>query len=800
MDESAGLKLHRIFGPKLAAFAVASLMLAALLAFEAFERGFAVQEQRLYVLEQVTALRARLEAAINAPIAASRAMAAVYAAHPDLPQHEFAQLAEQAKASSPAILDIALFRDTVVSCVYPREGNEKLIGLDFRKLPEQWPAYRKMIYTRQPDVAGPLKLVEGGEAVVVRIPVYRADPVSGNKRFAGAIGAPILLDGLLREADMRDAEKTLHVAIRHRNGEGSGAGVFYGSAGVFAAWPVVQQIALPGGAWEIAAYPRSGWGTASPTQGVIHLMGGLFSLLAAVLTYRLVGHLRRRDENERRLHGSEAQLRRVGAELAHQNAVLEMIVHNAELPNILEMLVQLVEVHYPEMLCSILLSDQKSRRLRHGAAPSLPDFYNQAVDGIAIGEGIGSCGTAAYRGERIIAEDIGTDPHWENYRALARRADLHSCWSQPIADCDGRVLGTFAIYHRHPATPQPDEIRLIENYAALAALAIERTSIAEALRLHDAALNAAANAIVITDRDARVIWANQAFTRLTGYEFDEAAGQYCGDLVKSGYQERHFYAAMWQTILSGQVWHGELINRHKDGTLYHDEMTITPVRGKDGEITHFVALKQDITARKISEEHLKNLAFYDPLTQLPNRRLLIDRLGQTLASSRRSSRYGALMFLDLDNFKPLNDAHGHDVGDLLLIEAARRIVGCVREEDTVARFGGDEFVVMLKELDADNATSATQANIVAEKIRAALAKPYLLELLQEEDGELVVEHHCTSSIGIVLFANHEYDREDVLKWADAAMYQAKAAGRNAIRFYCEITASPFALGPSTVLS
>jgi len=270
---------------------------------------------------------------------------------------------------------------------------------------------------------------------------------------------------------------------------------------------------------------------------------------------------------------------------------------------------------------------------------------------------------------------------------------------------------------------------------------------------------------------------------LTGYEFDEAAGRHCGELLKSGCHDRQFYAAMWQTILSGRVWDGELVNRRKDGTLYHDEMTITPVRGKSGEIAHFVALKQDITARKISEEHLKNLAFYDPLTQLPNRRLLIDRLGQTFASSRRSGRHGALMFLDLDNFKPLNATHGHDVGDLLLIEASRRIVACVREEDTIARFGGDEFVVMLKELDADSAASATQASSVAEKIRAALTKPYQLELLQEEDGKLAIEHRCTSSIGIVLFAGHEYSREDILKWADIAMYQAKAAGRNTIRFY-----------------
>ncbi len=187
--------------------------------------------------------------------------------------------------------------------------------------------------------------------------------------------------------------------------------------------------------------------------------------------------------------------------------------------------------------------------------------------------------------------------------------------------------------------------------------------------------------------------------------------------------------------------------------------------------------------RKQAEEKINNLAFYDSLTQLPNRRLLIDRLHTIMATSKRSGRYGALMFLDLDNFKPLNDTHGHDVGDLLLVEASRRIALCVREMDTVARFGGDEFVVVLSELEAGQAESTLQARIIAEKIRATLDEPYVLKFQHEEKVETTIEHHCTVSIGIVLFVNHEANAEDILKWADRAMYQAKATGRNQIRFH-----------------
>lgn len=768
--------LPRRFAPILAAFAAALPILAALLTLDDFERQQAVQDQRLHVMERTSALRAQLEAEISKSVAATRAIAVVFATKPGLSQAEFAQLARQARTFSPDILNLALIRGTAIDYAYPLTGNEKIIGLDYRQLPEQWPAYRQMMETHQTVTAGPFKLVQGGVAVVVRIPVYRPDPKTGEEQFIGAISAPILFDSLLQKAGLPVLEQTVGLAIRGRDGLGSRGEAIYGDPTLFDRQALLQQVELPGGSWEIAAMPRGGWGGDASGLWPVRTLGGLLSLLAALMAYTLVRHLQRRSENE-------AQLKQRSTELTRQNAVLEMIAHHAPLPDILDMLAQLVELHHPEMPCAILLLSEDGKHLRHGAAPSLPDFFNQALDGLAVGDAAGACGIAALRGKRVIVEDMHRHPYPEEFRALAERAGLQSCWAQPIMDYDDSVLGIFAIYQHKPAVPQAEEITLIENYAALAAVAIERSRTAETLRLHDAALNVVASAISISDRQARIVWANQAFSKLTGYSLDEAAGRTYGELLKSGHQSDEFYHDLWQTILAGRIWHGELTNRRKDGSLYHDETTITPVRGLDGEITHFVSLKQDVTARKVTEEQLKNLAFYDPLTQLPNRRLLLDRLGLALAASKRSSRYGALMFLDLDNFKPLNDQHGHDVGDLLLREVALRIAHCVREEDTVARFGGDEFVVMLKELDANRLLSATQAYGVAEKIRAALSEPYRLELLQAENGETAIEHRCTTSIGIVLFINNDAPKEDLLKWADVAMYQAKAAGRNTIRFH-----------------
>lgn len=190
---------------------------------------------------------------------------------------------------------------------------------------------------------------------------------------------------------------------------------------------------------------------------------------------------------------------------------------------------------------------------------------------------------------------------------------------------------------------------------------------------------------------------------------------------------------------------------------------------------------RNITERKRMEDQVRQLAFHDALTRLPNRRLLGDRLGQAMAACKRSGCYALLMFLDLDDFKLVNDAHGHAVGDSLLIEAAARLKSCVREMDTVARFGGDEFVVMIGDLDADKTRSRAQAEVLAGKIRAALAMPYALRIRQDGATETTVEHQCTASIGMALFGRHEASQDDVLRRADIAMYQAKGEGCNLIR-------------------
>jgi diguanylate cyclase (GGDEF)-like protein/PAS domain S-box-containing protein len=279
--------------------------------------------------------------------------------------------------------------------------------------------------------------------------------------------------------------------------------------------------------------------------------------------------------------------------------------------------------------------------------------------------------------------------------------------------------------------------------------------------------------IMITTPDVKILRVNQAFHEITGYSKDEVVGMN-PQIFQSGRHDAAFYQAMWSALGATGKWSGEIWDRRKDGSIYPKMMTITAVYDNDRNLTHYVAIFRDISSLKKSEQDIHQLAFYDPLTSLPNRRLLMDRLQQALAVSARNLRYGALLFLDMDHFKIINDTRGHAAGDLLLIEAARRLISCVREGDSVARLGGDEFVVLLEELDSEVNEAANQTEMVAEKILHELGKPYVLKNF---------ESHLTVSIGIGLFINHNESAESLLQHADVAMYQAKSAGRNAIRFF-----------------
>jgi diguanylate cyclase (GGDEF)-like protein/PAS domain S-box-containing protein len=343
-----------------------------------------------------------------------------------------------------------------------------------------------------------------------------------------------------------------------------------------------------------------------------------------------------------------------------RSRILEMLASSTVLEDILLELVTGIESLYPDMLCSIMQTDIAGSYLCNGIAPSLPDFYNAALEKVEIVNGMGSCGTAAFTGERVIVEDISTHPYWATVRELAAQADLKACWSQPIKTGRGAVLGTFAIYHRTIAAPTEEQIAIIQHCARLSSIAIEK---------------------------------------------------------------------------------------------------------------------------KRAENTIRELAYSDPLTNLANRRLLDEKLAAVLSSGQSASGYTALMLLDLDNFKPLNDQYGHAMGDRLLIEIGKRLNRCIRSRDTVARLGGDEFVIVLETLSPDFNTAVKQVRQVAEKIRATIEKPCELKLVQDGGSLQSVVYQCTASIGVTLFAGNDLSQTEVIRKADEAMYQAKQSGRNTVNIY-----------------
>jgi diguanylate cyclase (GGDEF)-like protein/PAS domain S-box-containing protein len=575
---------------------------------------------------------------------------------------------------------------------------------------------------------------------------------------------------------------------------------------------------------------------------------------------------------------------------------LQKINQGIDLPVLLDDIARQVEKLHPRMHCSVLLMDDN--KLRHGAAPSLPDFYNRAIDGLTIGDGVGSCGTAAYRGERCIVEDVQQHPFWVSFRELVKQAGMQSCWSQPIKNNQNRVLGTFAIYHVLPTTPSIEEIVLIESYANLAQLAIEHTRADTALRESEQRLyfvlkgsglgfwdwkidsykvevhtietkslcyhypeihiitpqwldfiylddrekvwqsirevlngKRAAHQIeyrvldnednihwvldhanvVQRDTDGKPIRMSGTHVDITERKFADQqlreseqrltlCQQYGGigtwelDLINHqqilspiackilGVSElseskwEDFLAVIhpddWQIFVDATQAHLE--NREKYDVEYRIIDSNTQQRwirsvgrvdeSRSAEPSYFRGIVQDITELKVAEEQIKQLAFYDPLTQLPNRRLLDERLQHGIDQGQRDGKQLAVLMLDLDRFKAVNDSFGHSAGDELLQQVATRIKAQLRKVDTAARLGGDEFVVLLPDISYHE-----DVERVALAIISALSQAFWLH----ETNEV----NIGTSIGISFYPEHGDIPEILLDRADTALYQAKDQGR-----------------------
>jgi diguanylate cyclase (GGDEF)-like protein/PAS domain S-box-containing protein len=354
--------------------------------------------------------------------------------------------------------------------------------------------------------------------------------------------------------------------------------------------------------------------------------------------------------------------------------------------------------------------------------------------------------------EQFLARMRANGGHITGGESRLRHKDGHEVWVRTTAhfilDAAGNIVGVEGI------TRDNTRQRRAEEELRLAAKVFESSG----------------EAIMITDAEGRIISVNQAFSRVTGYAADEVAGRNAS-LLASGRHNREFFRDMWRGVLDAGYWNGEIWNRRRDGEIFPEWLSLSSVRDEQGKITHIVGIFSDISERKAAEAKIAFLAHHDPLTGLPNRLLLKDRMQQAIVHGERSGNKVALLFVDLDRFKAVNDSFGHPVGDALLRDAAQRLLACVRDSDTISRHGGDEFLVVLTDLQ----NSEVPAQIAA-KIMATLGESFHIE---------THEATISASVGIAVYPDDGTDFDELLKKADTAMYHAKEAGRNAFRFYTE---------------
>lgn len=407
------------------------------------------------------------------------------------------------------------------------------------------------------------------------------------------------------------------------------------------------------------------------------------------------------------------------------------------------------------------------------------------LDGISISsrldtpEGRGPTGTAFREGSAIFIQDFMSSTITSPWHERARRCGWRASAAVGIRRA-GKPYAVLTLYHTLPDAFDDKTADLLQEMAANLGHGLDQLDIeaerrqyeqqvqASSRRYHEI-LETCVDGFWLLDLEGRILSVNSAYVRRSGYSRDQLLTMHVSDL--EALHDPAVIAANIRRLASEGAVQFESLHRASDGSLWPVEVKAVMLAGEEGR---FFAFLRDLSERKRAEEEIINLGFYDPLTGLPNRRLLLERLRHAMAGSSRNQLYCAVLFIDLDHFKVINDTVGHETGDLLLQEVARRLRELVREEDTIARLGGDEFVAVLEELDADINSAMARAGLVADKLLKAFARPYLL------NGE---EFICTASIGIVIFRDHDVTIEDILKHSDLAMYGAKKSGRNVVRFF-----------------
>lgn len=754
----------------------------------------AVSWQALTLYEQKTAevIAANQSSVLQERL--SRSLSATYALASVLRQGEgniggFDTLATEMIKLYGGISSLQLAKNGVVTKVVPLAGNEKAIGHNLLKDPARDKEAFLAINTRQLTLAGPLDLVQGGVAVIGRLPVFLSDPF-GTEQFWGFTTALIRIPDLLATTNLSHLrESGYDYQLSHIHPDSGKRIIFAGSTMTPIKDPVVRKIEVPNGTWFLDVAPARGWVHPYLSMATVASML-LAAVFIAMFTHTVLRQpiLLRRDvaartvelakinldlklEIEQREHAQKAtaQINRLYSVLSHTNGIIVRIAERRELL---------------QAVCNVAVE--------HGGFPLAKIALLDAPGGSL--HWVSKCGT-----EAVVPECDASIPCPLFDAAQEQKLIVYSklpiegqpfpppCQEAVAAGFGSQVMlqlrigkdvvGMFCLYAFEPNFFDAAQLRLLEEMANDVSFALEnieheelRIKGEENLRKLSRAVEQSANAVLITDRDGIIEYVNPWFTKITGYSAEEIVGK-TPSILKSRETHPETHRRLWDTLLSGKEWHGELHNTKKNGELYWCLESISPLKNEAGEVTHFVAITEDISIHKQTEQTIRHLAYHDALTGLPNRRLFRDRLNQAVAAGQRNKNAFALLLLDLDHFKTVNDTLGHDAGDELLTIVGERLNGSVRQGDTLARMGGDEFALL-----AIDITHPEHAAHLAEKLLEILRMPIFVH-----GRELFV----SSSIGITLYPDDAEDVDALIKNADIALYRAKDIGRDNLQFFTQ---------------
>lgn len=702
---------------------------------------------RAEVLNKVDDHAQALQLNILQSVSATYALAAlVRHGHGSLP--DFDTVARDLLPHYPAATILTMAPAGVIRSIAPLAGNEEIIGLDLLTDPATKTEAAQARDTGKLVLAGPLQLAHGGLAAIAVLPVFLDAGADGKPLFWGFINVVIRFPDALVGAHLPEFQNSgfnydlwrAHPQTGRRQNIAS-------SSSTALSEPVNVLVELPYGNWTLSAAPARGWGDPPglALKALIGLSSSLLLAYVAVLVTRLRAHQGKLEEE---VAQRTQALAVANSDLASREALLKQVLNTSS-----------VAIFLVDLQGRITQTNQRMAQMFGYSMETLLGLEYVALVKPAERE------VARQKMLALLASDV---PAVESDR-LYWRADKTEFWGhlsgKRFTDADGKEHGLIGVI-----------IDITERKTA------EKT-----LQQHDNMMSTIIEnfpgGISMMDADLRLTAYNKQFKQLLEFpdSLFEKPDLNLEDIMRFNAQRGEYGPGDVESQVATRVERARKFEPHRferqrpNGRVL--EIYGEPVPG-GGFITAYL----DITERKQLEEEVRQLAFYDPLTKLPNRRLLYEHLGQSIVATKRCGYHGALMFLDLDNFKALNDTHGHGAGDLLLIEVAHRLRSCVREIDTVARLGGDEFVVIVGDLSQDKAESTAQANVIARKIQDALSAPYLLAVKHDDKAVETVEHRCSASMGVVVFIDSEGTQEDFLRWADAAMYKAKETGSSLIRF------------------